>query len=392
MNVVDLALIFALCYVALRGFRQGALSQVATFAGAVLGLIGGALVAPRLATLVGVQAGPDLALLTLGLLLGVTLLGQGIGLGIGLRLRAGAERIGVGGVDRAAGIAVGVGGLVLTVWLLASALVHGPIPGLAMELRESRLVTTIAWALPQPPAVFGRVGAYLDQQGFPQVFAEIDGATAPPVGPPDDTAVAAAVSRGELSTVQVEAFGCGGISSGSGFVTQEGFVVTNAHVVAGGNRVRVRDPGGTHEAVPILVDPEVDVAVLSSPGITATPIDWAPTPSARATAGATLGFPGGQRTLKYRPAVVQERLAAVGRDIYGQGTIRRDILVLASNVEPGDSGGPFVTSKGTVGGVVFAAAASEPGVGYALTAGQVSDEVADAIARNAEVSTGPCRY
>ena len=38
------------------------------------------------------------------------------------------------------------------------------------------------------------------------------------------------------------------------------------------------------------------------------------------------------------------------------------------NAWRGDSGGPFVTSSGRVGGLVFAAAAAEPGTGYALTA------------------------
>ncbi|MGH8932990.1 MAG: MarP family serine protease [Egibacteraceae bacterium] len=392
MNLVDVALLAALVYVGLRGFRQGALSQVAAFVGAAGGLVGGATAAPELARAAGVRPGPDLALLTLGLLVGIVLLCQGIGFAVGLRLRSGAQKLGVGALDRAAGVIVGFGGLVITVWLLASVLVQGPVPSLATQLRQSQLVTAIAAALPTPPDVFGRVSVYLDRQGFPQVFAEIRGATSPPVEPATDVAVAAASSRGQLSTVQVESLGCGGISSGSGFVTAPGFVVTNAHVVAGGRVVSVRDPRGTHEAIAIHVDPGIDLAVLWSPETTAAPIDWVRTPSDRGTAGATLGFPGGQHVLNVRPAVVRDRLEAIGRDIYGQGAVRRNILMLSSGVRSGDSGGPFVTSEGLVGGVVFAAAAGEPGVGYALTAEQVRGDIAGAIARNAAVSTGSCRY
>ncbi|MGH8910032.1 MAG: MarP family serine protease [Egibacteraceae bacterium] len=392
MNVVDLVLVLALAWVVVRGFRQGALSQVAGFAGAVAGLVGGAAVAPSLANVTGVQPGPNLALLTLGLLLCIVLLGQGVGLAIGTRLRAGAQRIGAGSADRAAGIAVGFGGFVITVWLLASVLVHGPSPSLAARLSQSRVVAEIASRLPPPPNVFGRVSTYLDQHGFPQVFAGVDRSTAPPIAPPASAAVEAAQRRGQLSTVQVEALGCGGIASGSGFVTQPGFIVTNAHVVAGGQSLRVRDRDGEHAAVAIHVDPAIDLAVLYSPDTTAGPIGWVSTPSRRGTAGATLGFPAGQSNLDVRPAVVQGRLQAEGRDIYGRQMVMREILMLQSGVSPGDSGGPFVTSEGQVGGVVFAAAASEPGIGYALTAEEVEGDVSGAIARNAPASTGECRY
>ena len=392
MNAVDLFLLLGLVYVGLRGFRQGALSQVAAFAGAAAGLVGGAVFAPRLARTILTQPGPDLALLTLGLLLAIVLLGQAVGLAVGLRLRAGAERLGAGSADRAAGIGVGLAGLVVAVWVLASVLTHGPSPALARSLSESRVVTAIAGALPPPPDVFGRVSIYLDRQGFPQVFAGIRSVTAPPVEPPTDAAVAAAAQRGQLSTVQVEAEGCGGFSSGSGFVTQPGFVVTNAHVIAGGDEVNVRDASGTHDAVPVHVDPGLDLAVLSAPDVTATPIDWVTNPARRGTSGATLGFPGGRRSLTVRAAIVRGRLEAVGRDIYGTDTVTRQILTLDSSVARGDSGGPFVTSEGLVGGVVFAAAAAEPGTGYALTAEQVRDDIATAVTRNAPVGTGACRF
>lgn len=392
MNAVDVILLLAVVYVGLRGFRQGALSQMAAFGGAAAGLIGGAVAAPRLAGAVIDRPGTDLALLTLGLLLGIVLLGQGLGLAVGLRLRAGAERLGAGSADRTAGIAVGLVGLVVTVWLLASVLVHGPAPAIARALDQSRVVATIDRALPPPPDVFGRVSFYLNQHGFPQVFAGIGGATAPPVAPPAQGAVAVATDAGEQSTVQVESQGCVGFSSGSGFVTQPGFVVTNAHVIAGGQRLFIRDTQGTYEAVAIHVDPRLDLAVLSSPGLETTPIGWTTTSAPRGTEGATLGFPAGQRALSVRPATVRTRLNAVGRDIYGQGTVTREILVLSAAVEPGDSGGPFVTSDGLVGGVVFAAAASEPGTGYALTAEQVTADVTSAIARNTAVTTGSCRF
>jgi S1-C subfamily serine protease len=271
-------------------------------------------------------------------------------------------------------------------------LAQGPIPAVAQQIRSSQILTALDDALPPPPDVFGRVAAYLDTQGFPQVFAGLGGTTAPPVDPPAEGAVAAAAAAGTPATVQVESLGCGGVSSGSGVVVQPGFIVTNAHVVAGGEVLNVRDGGGTHDAVAILVDPNLDLAVLSSPGAVATPLPWAVTPAERGVAGATLGFPGGQRELNIRPAAVRTRQEALGRDIYGGGVVSRQILVLESGVRPGDSGGPFVTADGQIGGIVFAASTSDGGLGFALTAERVRPDVDAAIARNTSVPTGPCRY
>ena len=392
MNVVDLVLLVALILAAVRGFRQGALSQVAAFGGAAFGLVIGAMVAPALAPRLVGEPGPALALMTLGLLLVCVALGQTAGLAIGSRLRFAAANAGAGSVDRTAGIAVGVTGVLLTIWLLGSVLVQGPVAAVAKQVRRSEIVAVVGTVMPPAPDLFGRVGNYLDQHGFPTVFSGMGGAIAPPVDAPKRAAVAAAQQAGTPSTVQVVGNGCGGVSSGSGFVTQTGFVVTNAHVVAGTGDLVVRDTEGEYAARAIYVDTDVDLAVLRAPALRAPAIRWVNAPSARGASGATLGFPGGQREMEVKPAAVRSRSSAVGRDIYGRGSVTREVLTVSSNVERGDSGGPFVTSSGRVGGVVFAAAVAEPGTGYALTAESVKGPVDAAIDRNEPVGTKACRY
>jgi hypothetical protein len=59
-------------------------------------------------------------------------------------------------------------------------------------------------------------------------------------------------------------------------------------------------------------------------------------------------------------------------------------------VDQGDSGGPFVLTDGTVGGVVFAEARTNDDVGYALTATSVATAVQPRIGRTGAVSTGAC--
>ena len=392
MNIIDLVLLLVLVFAALRGFRQGAMSQVMAFGGAALGLVIGAVLAPRIAPTIVEEQGPALALMTLGLLLLSIALGQAAGVGIGMRLRRAVHVAGAAAVDRTAGIAVGVTGVLLTIWLLGSVLVQGPVPSLANQVRHSAIVAAVGEVMPAPPDLFGRVGNYLDQHGFPTVFSGLGGAIAPPVDAPSRASVAAAQEAGAPSTVQVTGQGCGGLSSGSGFVTETGFVVTNAHVIAGTGDLRVRDDAGEYTARPVYVDSDVDLAVLHAPELQAPPIEWVARPAERGAAGATLGFPGGQRQMEVKPAAVRGRSQATGRDIYGRGQVTRDVLTLSAGVRRGDSGGPFVTRNGRVGGVVFAAAAAEPRTGYALTAESVRDVISRAIDRNAPVDTGDCRF
>ena len=168
--------------------------------------------------------------------------------------------------------------------------------------------------------------------------------------------------------------------------------MTNAHVVAGFGEVRVRDGSGEHPATVVGYDPDLDVAVLASDEVRAPAVAWTDDPATRGTEGAVLGFPGGDPRLDVRPATVRAQVQAVGRDVYGADTVRREILVLGADVEQGDSGGPFVTSDGQVGGVVFGGDPGEGATGYALTADQVRPSVESAITRNQEVGVGSCRF
>jgi S1-C subfamily serine protease len=392
-NVLDLLLVLMLVYVVVRGWRQGALWQVASLGGFALGLLVGLWAAPLITGAFFNQPGPATAAVTLAVVVVAALVGQGIGIAIGLRLRLAAARIGVGKADQVIGVGVGAAWLALVVWLLAGVLAQGPVPAIAQQIRGSQVVQALDRRLPPPPALVGRIAAFLDDHGFPQVFAfPGGGTTAPPVPATAEAAVQAAAAAGQPSTVQVLASGCGAtLSAGSGFVVQPGFVVTNAHVVAGYGRIVVRDAEGDHSAVPIAFDPELDIAVLAAPDVTAQPIPWVDTAAGRGTEGATLGFPGGQSEMVVQPATVRASLDAIGRDIYGQNTVRREVLALSADVEQGDSGGPFVTSDGRVAGVVFAAD-PQGGVGYALTAAEVQPLVERAVSQDQQVVVGACRF
>jgi S1-C subfamily serine protease len=109
----------------------------------------------------------------------------------------------------------------------------------------------------------------------------------------------------------------------------------------------------------------------------------------RGTQAAAIGYPGGG-SLVVLPAAVAGSYPAQGRDLYGTSVVRRDIVEVRAPIRRGDSGGPLVLADGTVGGVVFAEARSDPGVGYALSPVAVASRIAGSFDRTAAVSTGAC--
>jgi S1-C subfamily serine protease len=64
------------------------------------------------------------------------------------------------------------------------------------------------------------------------------------------------------------------------------------------------------------------------------------------------------------------------------------VLILASDLAPGDSGAALVNPKGAVVGVAFAIAPDRPGTAYALDV--VELQAALAAPRAGKVSTGGC--
>ena len=81
---------------------------------------------------------------------------------------------------------------------------------------------------------------------------------------------------------------------------------------------------------------------------------------------------------------------AVGRDIYGNGTVVRDIYELQAVVRPGNSGGPFVLVNGEVAGLVFAASTTDPDIGYSITSTEIKGDLDRGIGSTASVPTGGC--
>ncbi|HMU36904.1 MAG TPA: trypsin-like serine protease, partial [Marmoricola sp.] len=90
------------------------------------------------------------------------------------------------------------------------------------------------------------------------------------------------------------------------------------------------------------------------------------------------------------PARIRAQQRLRSPDIYGNGTVFRDVFSLRGEIRNGNSGGPLVSADGKVLGVVFAASVTDPNTGYALTAKQVAESAARGITNDRQVSTMGC--
>lgn len=389
MNVLDVALIALLAFAGLSGYRRGLALQAFAFGGLLVGLALGALIAPSVAGLAesaGARAG--VAAVTL---LVFAAAGDTAGWFLGHRVRERARGTRFGTADAMGGSVVAVVASLLAIWFVALNLVNGPFPSVAREIKGSVVVRTLDGALPEPPSLLAQVQRFFDRFGFPDVFSGIPPLPAAPVEPPSAADVQAALDFGARSTVKIYGEACGHVQEGSGFVADERYVVTNAHVLAG-----VDDPvvetgaGASQHATTVLFDPDLDIAILFIRDPAGSVLALAEEEVERGDDGAVIGYPGGGPLSSSPAAVLRPIEGAVGHDIYGTGDAVRSVLELQVVVRPGNSGGPFVLADGTVAGVVFAASSAEDDVGYAIGAEEVRPRLVDAVGTTSEVGTGPC--
>jgi S1-C subfamily serine protease len=233
------------------------------------------------------------------------------------------------------------------------------------------------------------LGQILDDSGLPNVFIGLEQLPAPDIELPSNALARQIGQRAAPSVLRVVADGCNQRASGTAFVIAPEYLVTNAHVVVGAQSVIVQTSGDSYRATPVLIDLDLDVALLFADGVRAPPLTFARSEPVRGALGATVGYPGGGNETVER-ATVAASYFATGLDVTGKSRVTRRIIELRARVIPGDSGGPLVLEDGTVGGVVFAESKVDPAVGYALSPLEVIGRVSGAIGRTQAVDTGPC--
>lgn len=175
-------------------------------------------------------------------------------------------------------------------------------------------------------------------------------------------------------------------SSGSGFIiTEDGYVVTNYHVVSGASSVEVTlYNGDTYDAAVIGGDSDYDVAVLKINASGLQPVTLGE--SADVNVGDTvlaIGNPLGELTFSMSQGIVSSCDRAINVD----GTPFNMIQVDCS-INPGNSGGPLVNLYGEVVGIVSAkystySSTTVEGLGFAIPISDVRSIITDIMENGA---------
>lgn len=389
MNPLDLVAIVLVVLAVLLGIRSGALPQLLGLAGAAVAALTGLAVLPSATPLLDQLPAAIRAIVVLSVLLGLVGLGEALGAAMG---RAASQALGsglLGTLDRVGGALVGAAQAILILWLAGGVIAAGPFPNLAKLAQTSTALRVIDGFLPPPTEIVLELGQILDDSGLPNVFIGLEQLPAPDIDLPSNELARQIGERAAPSVLRVVADGCEQRASGTSFVIAPGYLVTNAHVVVGASSILVQTPDASFTATPVLVDLELDIALLFANGLDAPALTFANEEARRGDLGAAIGFPGGGRKT-VEPATVAATYFATGLDVTGEARVTRRIIELRSQVNPGDSGGPIVLENGTVGGVVFAESRVDPAVGYALSPLEVVERILPALGRTAAVPSGPC--
>jgi len=176
--------------------------------------------------------------------------------------------------------------------------------------------------------------------------------------------VGPAVVRVETSTKVQNGHERGGLGSGI-VISPDGLVLTNAHVVGSAKEIRLRDVEGYVGNARLLgVDPDTDLALLRANG--ARDLRYASLGNSKTLRRGQLVIAIGN-PLGFESTVTAGVVSALGRSIRSvSGRTIEDVIQTDAALNPGNSGGPLVSSRAEVIGINTAIISGAQGICFAV--------------------------
>lgn len=206
---------------------------------------------------------------------------------------------------------------------------------------------------------------------------------------PDDAALLDAYSQAVVRAVELVAPAVARITAdagqGSGFLfTPDGFVLTNSHVISRARHMSVSlADGRSFGGDPVGEDPHTDLAVLRLRDASSD-LPWARMGDSREVrvgqVAIAIGNPFG-----LQHSVTSGIVSALGRSLRARtGRLMDDVIQSDAALNPGNSGGPLVTTRGEVIGVNTAMIQGAQGLSFAI-ASNTARFIASRLVRDGRV-------
>jgi S1-C subfamily serine protease len=389
VNVLDWFLVVLVLAYAVSGYWQGFIAGAFATGGLLLGGLVGIWLAPKL--LGDAQPALWVSLAALFVVLVCASFGQAILQYAGAKIRSTITWQPVRALDAIGGAALSMAAVLVVAWALGVAVSGAKLPWASREVRDSAVLQRVNGVM--PANAVEALNSFNDVVGssfFPRYLEPFAQERIINVGPPPGrVARDPDVQQAQRSVFKIRGQNsCDRGVEGSGFLYAPGRVMTNAHVVAGVDKPVVLVGESEKPARVVYYNSKTDVAVLAVDGLTGPYLRFDRHGQSR-QAAAVLGYPqDGPYNVQAARIRGEQRLRSP--DIYGNGTVVREVFSLRALVRPGNSGGPLVSTTGRVLGLIFAASVTDGETGYALTATQVSDAAAAGLTHTGTVGTGGC--